>query len=240
MLAQAYHNDNPYYRHGELFDEEGLRPEHFEPFRSVDLSYQMMQAPAHVMEAHQRAETLLLEHLNAEQAEHWRNDNSFDVVAQGGSTYRVDAQAGSVTNYEEYRWYCLQADNEDVPSPDLALAHKLWLEADEEGFLRAANCFPLRPRTGPTVGTFYNILTDNSVAVDGARVHLERRLEDAQMAYRMERMELEERYRRTLEDIYEQFARDRSVGLGQVNTGQCDIVFRDGHTVDNLTELSDE
>jgi hypothetical protein len=229
-LAQALRNDNPYYRPGELFDEEGLRPEHFEPFRFVDLyQNQMMQTPARAIEAHQRAETLLLEHLNAEQAEQWRNDNSFDVVAQSGSTYKVNAQAGSVTNYEEKRWYCLQADDEEIPSPDLALAHKLWLEADEEGFLRKANCFPLNLEPEHAVGPFWHILTDNTVPVDGARAHLEQRLEDAQRDYEQERMELEERYRRTVVGIHEEFARDRAVGLGQVNTGPCDIVFSDCH-----------
>jgi len=186
----------------------------------------MMQPPA--TEAYERAEALLLEHLNEEQAGQWRNDNSFDVVAQGGRTYKVDAQASSVTDYEKGVWYCLQVDNEDVPSPDLALAHKLWLEADEEGFLRTANCFLLNlDRSRPGRGEFWNILTDNTVPVDGARVHLEQSLADAQMAYEQDRRDLEEQFRRKLEDIYEQFDRDQSVG--RVRPEDCDIVFSDSH-----------
>jgi len=93
-------------------------------------------------EAQERAEALLLEHLDEGQAEDWKNDMSFDVVAQGGGTYKVDAQAQSVTNYAAGVWYCLQPDDSMIPGPDVALAHKLWLEVDEAGFLKAANCFP--------------------------------------------------------------------------------------------------
>jgi len=212
-----------------------LGPEHFEPFRFVDLyQNQMMQTPARAIEAHERAETLLLEHLNADQAEQWRNDNSFDVVAQSGSTYKVDAQAGSVTDHEKGVWYCLQPDDEEVPSPDLALAHKLWLEADEEGFLRKANCFALNMETGQ----FWRILTDNSVPADGARAHLEQRLADAERELQNNLMHLQHQYERNIEDlhrrhmcvvrdIHEEFDRDQSVG--RVRPEDCDIVFSDCH-----------
>lgn len=54
---------------------------------------------------------------------------------------RVDCPA-------ENRWYCLQPADGWVPDPDMALARKLWLEADEAGFLAAANEFVLRRREG--------------------------------------------------------------------------------------------
>lgn len=110
-----------------------------------------------------RAEALLLEHLDERQTENWKNDSSFDVIAQGGGTYKVDAQAQSVTDHANGVWYCLQPYDSMIPSPDVALAHKLWLEADETGFLKAANCFPLRVRR--TVGSFYDIVTTNAPVV---------------------------------------------------------------------------
>jgi len=131
-------------------------------------------------EAYERAEALLLEHLDEGQARDWKNDSSFDVIAQDGGTYKVDAQAQSVTNYANGVWYCLQPYDSMIPSPDVALAQKLWLEADEAGFLKAANCFPLRERRPDrTVGYFYDILTANAPVITHEECDIVFRMDDA-------------------------------------------------------------
>jgi len=97
-------------------------------------------APIITQDADDRAESLLLEHLDERQASDWRNLGHFDVVTVARNRYRVCRDGSEVRSLDDRGVYCLQPID-TVPKADTALAHKLWLEADEAGFLAAANKF---------------------------------------------------------------------------------------------------
>jgi len=126
-------------------------------------------------EARDRAESLLLEHLDDEQAATWQTAGIFIVDTPSGNRYRVERDGNQVRNLDIRTSYCLQAVG-SVPRADTALAHKLWLEADEAGFLEAANHFAYPnewDRDGiPVVGTMGANLNRGRLEPQGM-LHLE-------------------------------------------------------------------
>ena len=84
---------------------------------------------------------MLLEHLDEQQATDWERIGRFIVIAPSGNRYLIQSEGSQVRNVDNRTAYCLQPTG-TVPKADTALAHKLWLEADEDGFLEAANAFP--------------------------------------------------------------------------------------------------
>jgi hypothetical protein len=96
-------------------------------------------------EAYDRAEALLLEHLDGEQAADWRDVRCFSVTAPSGRHYVIhDKESVNITRLnedgsEEFR-FCIVCDPEEalVPQPDLYLAQMLLLLTDEEAFERIA------------------------------------------------------------------------------------------------------
>jgi len=87
-------------------------------------------------EADERAEVLLLEHLDEGQRRTWKKDGCFSVKAASGLIYRLDLGGGVMRS--DKRHFCIQPE-EDVPWADAVLARKLLLEADEAKFLEIAN-----------------------------------------------------------------------------------------------------
>jgi len=95
-----------------------------------------------VHEASVRARSLLLEHLDEDQRASYEATGTFVVRAESGETYTVGWQDKAAARPEINRWYCLEPER-NVPRADQLLAVKLWLEADEAGFLEKANEFVL-------------------------------------------------------------------------------------------------
>jgi hypothetical protein len=102
--------------------------------------------------AGRRAEQLLLEHLDAEQAREWRDGHYFHVeTADGQRRYRIHrGLAGNVRLVRDgeregtagwLRRYCMHVYHPDgrVPDEDNVLAQLLMLTTDEAEFLRLAN-----------------------------------------------------------------------------------------------------
>ncbi|MBI4493121.1 MAG: hypothetical protein HY690_10065 [Chloroflexi bacterium] len=66
-----------------------------------------------------------------------------------GRRYRIPARPGLVEQLDpggRRRLLCL-VPLVTLPEPELVLVHKLWIEADEEQYLRLANRIPLWPDT---------------------------------------------------------------------------------------------
>ena len=102
----------------------------------------------HREEAKERAMTLLLSFLNDHQRLTLKEKGYFDV--QGGITgrrYRIHAVEHlvanvaelSASNDNEVRRLCAHCDKSTVPLGDQLLAQKVFLEFDEQAFLRTAN-----------------------------------------------------------------------------------------------------
>jgi len=90
-------------------------------------------------EAQNRAETLLLEHLNEEQTKQWERDNYFVVSLPGGNEYTINRFYAAVER-KDGKEFCLEPEcYGSIPHYDVCLAKKLLLEADEEWFLETAN-----------------------------------------------------------------------------------------------------
>jgi hypothetical protein len=83
----------------------------------------------------ERAETLLLEHLDSKQARDWKEAGLFGVVGSKGTLYEINRDSFV---YCGARQYCLQSYGW-VPGADACLARKLLIETDEDEFLRRAN-----------------------------------------------------------------------------------------------------
>lgn len=112
-----------------------------------ELAYQERLAAEHdkAVAAEAKANKLLVEHLSDEQRKTLAEKNYFDVQI-GEKTYRIHRGThGNVrlldTDGKEKTLFCVQPSG--VPVPDCMLAQKLHLEADEPGFLRAANARPI-------------------------------------------------------------------------------------------------
>lgn len=95
-------------------------------------------------EALQRAEDLLVMHLNAQQLKDWQREKFFDVFSQSGKRFRI-RNFGSL-NVEEYNEegrlvmrHCIVPHRIRVPLPDQLLAQKFMLECHETDFMQIAN-----------------------------------------------------------------------------------------------------
>jgi hypothetical protein len=115
-------------------EDERIQREHLE-----ELARERKRAD----EAEARAEKLLLESLNAKQTEEYKKDKSFVVHSRSGMRYRI--RHGRVANVDVV---CKEGKilhklcahpAEYVPNPDTMLAQKLFLEHQEEEFLKVAN-----------------------------------------------------------------------------------------------------
>lgn len=91
-----------------------------------------------------KAEQLLLEHLDENQKEEYRNVRAFKVVsADGQRVYKIrEGWAGNVDlvspEGKVLKRYCIHPDIA-CPVQDNMLAQKLLLETDEQAFIRIAN-----------------------------------------------------------------------------------------------------
>ena len=79
--------------------------------------------------------------------------NCVDVRSPGNPrrVYRIPARPGQVTVYEDgqpVERLCLLPVR-SLPDDDLIVLHKLLIQADEQGYLRTANHFPVRPPAYP-------------------------------------------------------------------------------------------
>jgi hypothetical protein len=98
--------------------------------------------------ASEKAKVLLFAHLSDDQAQSYEKNLCFEVIGQGGRRrYRI--RKGPHRNVEEIdekgkriRGLCAYVNHPGgVPDDDTVLAQKLWIEHDEEAFLRVANSF---------------------------------------------------------------------------------------------------
>lgn len=101
-------------------------------------------------EAHKRAEETLRRHLNNEQ---WRNycfQNYFDICTPSNRRYRLHkVSSRGIQRLPTGPCYCIVFDYPDIPLPDLLLAQKLLLEADEDRVLRIAQSDPFLQYPAP-------------------------------------------------------------------------------------------
>ncbi len=95
-------------------------------------------------EADSRSRSLLLSCLSPIQREEFEFGESFTIIAKSGYRYRIErgynfniAVLGK--NGKSTIGRLCAGPDEDVPVYDSMLSQKLWLENDEEGFLRVAN-----------------------------------------------------------------------------------------------------
>jgi hypothetical protein len=99
--------------------------------------------------AEARAEHMLAEVLPAEELRRLRQRGYLEVVSKqfADRTYRVPRFQGLVAVYEKgvLTTYLCVRSVEPIPDGDLVLMHKLLLEADESGYLKAANWIRPRP-----------------------------------------------------------------------------------------------
>lgn len=97
--------------------------------------------------AEARAEALLHENLDSVQREDLEKKRYFHVRAKSGRWYRICVGvAGNVYRIEngrEVEKFCIHPPD-SYPTPDVMLAQKLLLEADEDAFRRTANITPMR------------------------------------------------------------------------------------------------
>ena len=93
-------------------------------------------------EAEERAEALLLSHLD--DVQRWTYDElgkrHFDVLAASGVWYTISHQRSVNVETDHGRRYCLGLP--DAPIADQLLVQKIMLETDEEGFLEQAREWP--------------------------------------------------------------------------------------------------
>lgn len=87
-----------------------------------------------------KADALLIRHMNAEQQETYGRYRAFCVVGSAGNVYVVTSWTQSnVFEYTNRRWLCVVFSRaEAAPMPDLLLMQKLLLESDESAFLSQA------------------------------------------------------------------------------------------------------
>lgn len=105
-----------------------------------------------MVQAEERAEMLLLEHLDDKQKQDYREKQAFDVEVDG-KTYRVGQ--GTHGNVREIllhegrevttRRFCIPSRVRDMPEADVHLAQKLMIEGAMDEFERIANVSVYRP-----------------------------------------------------------------------------------------------
>ena len=94
--------------------------------------------------ARRRARRLLVANLNPEQRRELKRKGHFHVAGSKGNIYRIASSlpfnvrlAGEARRSRIF--FCLEAEDPDLPMEDVMLAQKLLLETDEGEFLRLAN-----------------------------------------------------------------------------------------------------
>ena len=94
-------------------------------------------------EANSRARSLLLSCLSYFQRKEYETWQYFTVTSQSGRRYRIEQgynfNIGVLGSQGSIMGRLCAGPDENVPVYDSMLAQKLWLENDEEGFLRVAN-----------------------------------------------------------------------------------------------------
>lgn len=88
-------------------------------------------------EASDRAYALLRSFLSPVQQQQWDLEQQFVVIAQSGLSYLVHPTHNVVSSAGQT--YCIGPLDRATPIGDRLLTFKLWLEANEAGFLREAN-----------------------------------------------------------------------------------------------------
>lgn len=111
-------------------------------------------APIYSEDVNHRARKLLVSCLTPEQKREFEHEKTITVRGESGLKYKI--RKGEVYNIlvlprpgEEPIFLC--GGPENVPIYDFMLAQKLWLENDEEGFLRVANFSNSQDVVGVTV-----------------------------------------------------------------------------------------
>lgn len=94
-------------------------------------------------EAEQKAEALLLMHLDRKQRKSYQKDHFFEVLSQSGKHYRVNFfRNRNVLEMDDAKRkvasYCI-VPRENIPLADQLLIQKLMLQYQENDFLRIAN-----------------------------------------------------------------------------------------------------
>ncbi|GAC1642855.1 MAG: hypothetical protein NVS4B2_32510 [Chloroflexota bacterium] len=94
--------------------------------------------------AQKRARTLLLSNLHKQQRRTLKRKGHFDVISSKGNVYRIATMlpynVRLVGDAKPSRmFFCLEAEDPNLPVEDVLLAQKLMLENDEGEFLRLAN-----------------------------------------------------------------------------------------------------
>ena len=94
--------------------------------------------------ARRRAKKLLLASLDADQRRELKRKGYFHVSGSKGNLYRVASAFPFNVRLAGYAkrsrvFFCLEAEDPDLPAEDVMLAQKLMLETDEGEFLRLAN-----------------------------------------------------------------------------------------------------
>ncbi len=96
--------------------------------------------------AEARAEALLVAQLTPAQYAQLQHEGALDLPSPHipGRVYRIPRRRGMVGVYEtgRLRWWLCVGPAAWVPDADVVLTHKLMIEGDEPGYLRAANYFP--------------------------------------------------------------------------------------------------
>jgi len=142
-------------------------------------------------EARDRAALLLLDHLDDAQKEEWNRIQQFRVIGQKGNVYVVSDGGKVVCNDVPL---CIYTLDHDIPGPDRALAAKLYIEANEAGFLKTANALSsaefkmgidgkVRNRKGETL----------NIQMTGPGVTARRQLEESYIAGRITNTQFQER-----------------------------------------------
>lgn len=103
---------------------------------------QAAEASRKAKEVNDRAEELLLRHLNKDQQAEYKKDSVVHVCVKSGRRYRL--QSGSVTVVDKAgkrveSMCCHVPHSYALPTPDQVLAQMLWLTHHEDEFRRTAH-----------------------------------------------------------------------------------------------------
>lgn len=134
-----------------MTEEEQAERRERELARAAEAQQAAEARQAQMQAAARRARTLLRAHLSKEQRRSLRQHDYFELEAiyPDGSTKRFQINRGSHGNVYELdasgariRKFCVQPDG--IPTGDIMLAQKLWIETDPVKFERMANVTDLR------------------------------------------------------------------------------------------------
>jgi hypothetical protein len=101
-------------------------------------------SPAERKKARKRARKLLESALDPAQRRELKRKGYFHVWSSRGNVYRIARESPFNVRLAGYAkasriYFCLEAEDPDVPVEDVMLAQKLLLETNEGEFLRVAN-----------------------------------------------------------------------------------------------------